>query len=178
MRELLGLSEVRLLPAPNPRLRDAPAVSAELRLEMLQAAIANRPGLLVDDRELSHPGPTTTVETLASLRAEFPGRPLCLILGMDAFARLPAWIRWRELTDLAHIAVATRPGIQLRVDNELASWLAAHRSEHAVGLHNTAAGLVYVQDIPGLDIPRHALGASRRASQSRISGPRPGARHH
>jgi nicotinic acid mononucleotide adenylyltransferase len=27
------------------------------------------------------------------------------------FPRLEAWQRWRELFDLAHIAVATRPGL-------------------------------------------------------------------
>jgi nicotinate-nucleotide adenylyltransferase len=31
-------------------------------------------------------------------------------MGADAFARLPAWNRWRDLFMLAHLGVATRPG--------------------------------------------------------------------
>jgi len=32
------------------------------------------------------------------------------LLGMDAFLGLPNWHRWREILDLAHVVVATRPG--------------------------------------------------------------------
>jgi nicotinate-nucleotide adenylyltransferase len=50
------------------------------------------------------------VATLARLRKQHGTRPLVLLMGADAFARLPAWQRWRELFTLAHIGVATRPG--------------------------------------------------------------------
>jgi nicotinate-nucleotide adenylyltransferase len=48
------------------------------------------------------------------LRSELgPQRALYLILGADAFLRLPAWSRWLQLFELAHIAVALRPGYVL-----------------------------------------------------------------
>ena len=34
-------------------------------------------------------------------------------MGGDAFLGLPSWYRWRELLELAHVAVATRPGHEL-----------------------------------------------------------------
>ena len=173
-RELIGLAEVRLLPAGEPRLRSSPQASAEIRLKMLHAATSECPGLLVDDRELANVGPTITVETLSSLRAEFPRRGLCLILGMDAFARLPSWIRWQELLELAHIVVATRPGARPVLDEELSTWLALHRTETAVKLHETLAGKVFVQDIPGLDISAsqiRCLARARRSLDFLVPGP-------
>jgi nicotinate-nucleotide adenylyltransferase len=71
MRELLGLSEVKLVPALNPRLRDAPSIDAENRLRMLHAAVAGAGDLQVDDRELQRQGPSYTVDTLRSFREEF-----------------------------------------------------------------------------------------------------------
>ena len=52
MRDALSLDTVRLMPAPNPRLRDTPRADASLRLELLMAAVEDEPGLEVDAREL------------------------------------------------------------------------------------------------------------------------------
>jgi len=89
--ERLSLAEVRLIPSANPPHREQPTVSSQHRLEMVQAAIPNITGLTVDDRELRRDGFSYTVDTLASLREEYPDQPLCLILGMDAFIGLPRW---------------------------------------------------------------------------------------
>ncbi len=61
--------------------------AARLRLRMLQAAIAEQPGFIVDDRELRRQGDSYMVDTLGSLRSELGERPICLILGGDAFSR-------------------------------------------------------------------------------------------
>jgi nicotinate-nucleotide adenylyltransferase len=90
--ERLFLAEVRLIPSANPPHREPPAVSSQHRLEMVQAAIPEVTGLTVDDRELRREGFSYTVDTLASLRDEYPVQPLCLILGMDAFIGLRAGI--------------------------------------------------------------------------------------
>ena len=57
---------------------------------MLEAAVADTPDLSLDDRELRREGPPTR-RYLASLHAELPDRPLCLLLGEDAFAGFPGW---------------------------------------------------------------------------------------
>lgn len=116
-REALDLAEVCLIPAGNPPLRDAPQAAAEHRLAMVERAIADLPGFSVDAAEIRATGrPSYTVDTLQRLRAlHGPRRGLVLLLGADAFSRLEAWQRWRKLFDLAHIAVATRPGHDLIV---------------------------------------------------------------
>ena len=83
--QLLSLGEMRWIPVGDPGHRAPPLAPAELRLAMLRAAVADQPGFVVDDREMRRRGASFTVDTLEELRAELPGRPLCLVLGMDAF---------------------------------------------------------------------------------------------
>lgn len=119
-REALDLAEVCLIPAGSPPLRAAPRCAASHRLAMVERAIATLPGFSVDPGEVQaaadSAAPSYTVATLERQRRRHgPQRPLVLLLGADAFARLESWHRWRELFGLAHIAVATRPGHELTV---------------------------------------------------------------
>jgi len=113
VRRAFGLAEVRLVPVADPPHRDRPTASAADRLAMLDLAVAEFPGLVVDDRESRRAGKSYTVLTLQELRGEFPGSPILVLLGADAFRGLPSWHRWRELFDLAHFVVVERPGVNL-----------------------------------------------------------------
>lgn len=165
MRERLGLAEVRLLPAGQPRLRTTPHASATERLEMLNCAIRPIAGLVSDARELEGNGPTYTVETLASMRDEVGDTPLCLLIGMDAFTRLEAWYRWHELFDLCHIAVAHRTGAALRTGGALAEVVEERRCTDPARLGQAPAGRVIDVDAPLLDISatqiREAIASGR-----------------
>ncbi|MDX1434695.1 MAG: nicotinate-nucleotide adenylyltransferase [Gammaproteobacteria bacterium] len=152
MRERLALETVRLLPAPNPRLRDAPHADAGTRLAILAAAVADVAGLEVDDRELSREGPTRTVETLESLRADLPDASLCLLLGMDAFERLDEWHRFDELLDLAHVAVARRRGARAPGTGAVAKLIETHGCDDPAAVHAARAGRIILCDTPYLDI--------------------------
>jgi nicotinate-nucleotide adenylyltransferase len=152
MRELLGLSEVKLVPALNPRLRDAPSIDAENRLRMLHAAVAGAGDLQVDDRELQRQGPSYTVDTLRSFREEFVDNPICLIVGMDAFVRFDQWHEWEALPELAHIAVAQRPGTAPPETGAVARLLETRKNDDPATLREDAAGRIIVCGIPGLDI--------------------------
>lgn len=116
-RESLNLGGVCFIPAGNPPLRDAPRCPAGHRLAMVEKALAGIAGFSVDAAEVQDQArPSYTVTTLERLRRRHgPQRPLVLLLGADAFARLESWQRWRELFALAHVAVATRPGHELDV---------------------------------------------------------------
>lgn len=114
VKDIFGLDEVRLIPCADPPHREQPAVTADMRLQMLELAIKNQPGLKIDTRELDrydlHQAPSYMVDTLKSLRQEFPTEPLLLFIGSDAFAHLTGWHQWQQLFDYAHIVVMTRPG--------------------------------------------------------------------
>jgi nicotinate-nucleotide adenylyltransferase len=157
--EALGLGEVRLIPAGAPPHRPPPVAPAELRWRMLVAAVAGKSGLVPDNRELRRAGPSYTVDTLRELRAELPERPLCLILGVDAFAGLPAWHRWEELPALAHLVVVHRPGYPDAVPGAAGGLLAACRAATPAELSATPAGRVWLQPVTALAIAATAIRA-------------------
>jgi nicotinate-nucleotide adenylyltransferase len=148
----LGLEELRFVPAGAPPLRDAPLADAALRLAMVRAAIEDQPGFTVDDREVRRAGPSYTVTTLSELRAEVPLRPLCLLVGMDAFLGLHRWHQWREILRLAHVVVAHRPGWRAPGDGALGELLALRGTSSAASLREEGAGRIYVHPVTQLEI--------------------------
>jgi nicotinate-nucleotide adenylyltransferase len=117
VKRALSLAEVRLVPAGLPPHRAPPVASGEHRLAMAALGCAEFPGLVADDREVRRAGPSYTVATLESLRAEQPNRPLALLIGADAFAGLEQWRRWEQLFTLAHFLVVERPGTVFDLDS-------------------------------------------------------------
>ena len=91
VREAHSLDRVDLLvsgQSPHAECKYA-ATSAAHRLAMTALAVANQPGLGVDDRETSRPGKSYTVETLRELRSEKPSDTHYFIIGGDMLASLP-----------------------------------------------------------------------------------------
>lgn len=158
VKDIFGLDEVRLIPCANPPHRGQPAVSAEMRLQMLELAIKNRPGLKIDTRELDrydlHQTPSYMVDTLKSLRQEFENEPLLLFIGSDAFKHLTGWHQWQRLFDYAHIVVMTRPGFETQqLDNFFKARLAVDIKE----LTQVGAGKLCFQQVTQLDISATAI---------------------
>jgi nicotinate-nucleotide adenylyltransferase len=148
----LHLTEVRFLPTGSPPHRDRPYASPELRLRMVQAAVADEPAFVVDDREVRRTGLSYSVDTLSELRDELPDRSLCLLLGMDAFLGLPNWHRWRELLGLTHIVVAHRPGWKAPTSGPLGEVMVDHGTGSIRDLHEKPAGRIYVHAVTQLEI--------------------------
>ena len=168
LRTALRLDSVRLMPAPSPRLRHPPEASPEVRMRLLEAALADVPGLEADGRELSTPGPTVTADTLQALREEFPSVSLCLILGIDAISRLDAWIDFERIPTLAHIVVAERPGAPSPPrDGAVAHLLRARRRDAPDAIRTASAGFVFfVRDVPVLDISATRVRSLRARGES------------
>jgi nicotinate-nucleotide adenylyltransferase len=131
-----------------------------VRLRLVRAAIRGQKGFVADDRELRRAGPSYTVDTLASFRAEFPRRCLCLLVGMDAFLGLPTWHRWRELLDLAHVVVAHRPGWRAPRTGTLGRLLRDRGTPDPAALRATRAGKVFVRPVTQLEISSTDLRAA------------------
>ncbi len=109
--QTLALDAVRFVPLRVAVHRPQPVAPPELRLAMLEAAIAGQTGFVADPRELKREGGSFSFDTLMSLRAELGfQRPLCLLVGGDAFAGFLAWYRPMDILGLAHLVVMGRPG--------------------------------------------------------------------
>jgi len=124
---------------------------------MLQLAAGGQPGFLVDDRELRRSGPSFTVDTLHSLRAELGTVPLCLILGMDAFRSLAGWHCWQVIPQLAHLVVTRRPGSPWPTSGPVAALLREHGSEDPNVLRRSPSGRVLLVSITQLGVSASAI---------------------
>lgn len=152
LQQALKLAEVRFMPTGTPPHRDQTLADAAQRLEMVRAAVADQPGFTVDDREVRRTGLSYSVDTLTELRREYPARPLCLLLGMDAFLGLPTWHRWAEIFDLAHVVVAHRPGWKAPTQGPLGEAMVDRGTGGIRDLHASKAGRIYVHAVTQLEI--------------------------
>ncbi len=158
LAEALGLETVRFLPTGTPPHRVQPVASAIDRLAMVKLATAGNPRFIVDEHEARKTSPCYMVDTLSALRAEVGDQtPIVLFMGADAFAGLETWHAWRRLFDLAHIAVAHRPGDggahwQARLPAELLGEFAARHTPDSGILRALPAGRIFLNTITQLDI--------------------------
>jgi len=153
VKQALGLDEVRLIPCFIPPHRQEPGASAEQRLAMLELAVAETPGFVIDQRELQRGGPSYMVDTLQSLRDELGSHtPLCLIMGLDAFVALDSWHQWQCLNELAHIVVTQRPGGLVPKVGAVAGLVEQAQALDVDELQQQPAGRVYFQSVTQLDI--------------------------
>ena len=123
----LGLDRVVYLPTASPphkrRQSFAPALA---RYAMVELALLDYPDVVVSTHELTLDRPAYTVETLESFHLAEPATEHFLILGADSFLELASWVRWREILQLARLAVLIRPNFRLdSSDSPLAPELAA-----------------------------------------------------
>ncbi len=141
VRDRIGITEVRYIPNFLPPHRNAPGTHAMHRLNMLRSALSSYPGMLADDREIVQASRSRTVSTLRSLRGEFPLRPLCLMIGMDAFREFEKWYFWRHILSLANVIVMARPGFA--PPRQLPPWWRCAGVDDAAALFRTVAGCIY-----------------------------------
>ena len=144
--EALDLDHVRLMPLHTPGHREAPIASPATRLEMVRAV--EGPPIEIEACEIDRGGTTYTVDTLLQLRDDWPGRSLCLLMGLDAYGSLPAWHRANELLGLAHIVVAARPDADYLMHPGLDELIGNAHADRVKELHDSTAGRVFFSRCP------------------------------
>lgn len=111
LKELCALDEVLLVPAGiSPFKENAPPfASNEHRLAMLSLAVASMKGFHIIDWELSHKGPSYTIDTVRKLSQE-NSNELHLLLSDDQVSNFYLWKKADELARLAPPLIGTRQG--------------------------------------------------------------------
>jgi nicotinate-nucleotide adenylyltransferase len=174
VRRTLAPVEMRLVPAKDPPHRDAPVASAADRVRMLELAVAEFPQLHVDCQEIERRGKSYTVLTLEALRAQFPLRPLALLVGADALLGLSSWHRWRELFTFAHVVVANRPGADLgtaAMEPHLREEWEARVVDDPRALREQPAGAIVVVPVAPQPVSATAVRAAlRRGARDELAG--------
>jgi len=163
--ETVGLQKMYFVPAGMPRLRHSPVASSQHRVEIVRLAIQKNPDFVLDEREIYRDGVSYSIDTVREFKQEFGEEVrLCFILGADAFIKLPEWNNWKELFNLCHFIVSTRPGYSLTLIKELLSkelreecsqrWVSNTES-----LRKDTSGLIFIASTTMLDISATSIRA-------------------
>jgi nicotinate-nucleotide adenylyltransferase len=164
VQQILQLSQVRFIPCKQPVHKEhGPYATDQQRLAMLQLAIAQEPSFIADDREITRHTPSYMVDTLISLKKDYPKATLCLLLGLDSFLSLPSWHHWQSLLSSAHLIVMTRPGCLTNMGSALQQVFEQHQLDDLGGLQHNSAGSIYVQDVTSLEISATAIRSQLKA---------------
>jgi nicotinate-nucleotide adenylyltransferase len=109
--EALGLDRMLIVPAQVPPHKPPDQLeSPALRMKLARLATRGNPRLMASDMELKREGPSYSVDTLGELRAKKRNiERLWFVLGMDAYLEIHLWHRFRDIFELADVAVMTRP---------------------------------------------------------------------
>ena len=108
--ERLGLDRVLWVPtAQQPLKAAAPHVaSADQRYRMVQAAVSRTVIFEPSRIEIDRPGLSYTIATIQSLREQFRGAELYLLLGEDAWSRFSEWHEPDKIRTLVQIEILAR----------------------------------------------------------------------
>ena len=107
--EQLALDRVVFIPAGlSPHKLGTSPAPAALRRAMLAAAIADEPGFVLDDSELSATGTSFTIDTVERGSAVHPSAQIYCLIGADNLRELHTWRRIEELRRLVEFVVLGR----------------------------------------------------------------------
>ena len=124
VRHSLDLDVVVLMVANVPWQKEGSRsiTPAEDRLAMVEAAVADVPGLEAGRLEIDHGGPSFTADTLVALADREPGVDLFTIVGDDAAAGLTTWERYEDVIAHSTMVVVDRPGVPVQLPGDVA-WI-------------------------------------------------------
>ena len=160
----LSLEEVRFIPNANPPHRWQPVASKEDRLAMVKLAIANEKKFVLDEREYHRAGASYTIDTIESLRSEIgEQKPLCLIIGMDAFQHFTQWRDWQGILSHAHLVISSRPGY---INHATEAWMENRIAKKAEELRQKPAGMLFFAEVTQFELSATYIRAQRKHHKS------------
>ena len=109
--EYEGLDEVWFVVCPcNPFKQGNLLMPDELRLQLVQMAIADYPKFRASDVEFSLPRPSYTINTLNELKRQYPEHTFHLIMGSDNWPGFPRWYKSEAILAQHGLLIYPRPG--------------------------------------------------------------------
>lgn len=103
-----GLTRVWWLVSPGNPLKARGPAPLEQRMARARAVMRD-PRVVVTDIE-AHLGTRYTAQTLAALRARYPGVRFVWLMGADNLAQLHHWQDWQQIMQTVPVGVLARPG--------------------------------------------------------------------
>lgn len=110
----LDLDQVWWLATPQNPLKSSKGMAPYVERLAQAAAMARHPKILVSDIERQL-GTRFTADTLAALRARYPGTEFVWLMGADNFGQIHRWHRWQAIFETMPVAVFDRPPYRFKV---------------------------------------------------------------
>lgn len=170
--EAVGLQKMCFVPAGIPRLRHIPVALSQHRAEIVRLAIQSNPVFVLDEREICRDGASYSIDSVREFKQEFGEEVrLCFVIGIDAFIKLAEWNSWRELFNLCHFIITTRPGyvftsIHELLPKELKNECSQRWVSNVGSLRKVASGLIFIVSTTMLDISATSIRAHIAAGKS------------
>jgi nicotinate-nucleotide adenylyltransferase len=117
-RYQLRLDRVLMVVANEPwqKVGERVVTPADDRFTVVDAAVEGLAGLEASRLEIDRGGPSYTADTVAELRATYPGAELFLVVGADVAASMGLWRRVESMIDDVVLAIVDRGGVVARAD--------------------------------------------------------------
>jgi len=115
VQDSLKLDKVIFIPNGTPPHKECPEfISGKKRLEMIKLAIESNPLFEAYDTEIKETGKSYTVNTVKTLKKDFPNDSFVFITGIDAFIDYE-WFNFEELLELLDkFVTASRPNFEIK----------------------------------------------------------------
>lgn len=114
-----GLDRVLWMVSPGNPLKSNPPAPLDQRIAACRALITH-PRIRVSGAE-AQMQTRYTAQTLAGLRAGFPGVRFVWLMGADNLAQFHLWNDWRSIMDSVPVGVLARPGHRLSARRSVAA---------------------------------------------------------
>lgn len=108
-----------MLSPMNPLKKESVLWPESDRLEMVRLAIKDKPGMKASDYEFRFPRPAFTVNTLESLRNDYPENDFILLVGGDNLSSIRRWYKYESIIKDFGLIVYPRPGFSLKKFNDV-----------------------------------------------------------
>ena len=114
--EYTELDELWFLVTPhNPLKEKSDLMDDQLRLKLVQRAIADYSKFKASDFEFSLPQPTYSVYTLQALEQAYPNREFYFIMGADNWKYISRWYKYETILSNYPIFVYPRKGFEIEL---------------------------------------------------------------
>ncbi|WP_186312394.1 nicotinate-nucleotide adenylyltransferase [Cereibacter sediminicola] len=154
------LDRVWWLVSPGNPLKPRPP--APLPARMAEARrLMRHPRVVVTDIE-ARLGTRFTAETLAALRARYPGVRFVWLMGADNLAQFHRWDRWQGIMRTVPVGVLARPGAGLRSRTSPAARIHARARVEAADLAAARPPAWCFLNLPMVDLSSTAIRATGR----------------
>lgn len=114
-----NLDEVWFVVSPhNPLKQKDSLLDDNLRFQMVQLAISDKPNMKACDVEFSLPKPSYTIDTLTYLSDQYPENEFVLIIGADNLHVFNQWKNYEEIIANYKILVYPRQGFDFSLSSK------------------------------------------------------------